>query len=182
MEKRLELFSSLAYAAAPVPATCDTTFLMPVPAIFIAANFAFAGIVHYNEIIEDYSHNIKSFLVITTIIAVLCSIFASSVFSAEGGIVSSFLLSLSLYCLIIIYIGLLSICGWTHTASYERDKEAKRMVSASIVKQIRFAIKQVKSEDWMGFIDHMLGFFESSTTSEATKKLFVHANADDIIK
>jgi hypothetical protein len=182
----LEPLSSLVYAAAqaPVAATIphDTTFLLPVPAIFIAANFAFAGIVHYNDVIEDYSHNIKSYLVVITIIAVLCSIFASSLFSQEGGGVSSFLLKLSLWCLIVIYGGLLAVCGYTHTRSYKRDKEGKRMVAASLLKQLRNTITKSKLDDWKGFVSYILAFFESGTTEVAKDMILTNISTESIVK
>ena len=108
----------------------DKLFSLPVSSIFIAANFALAGIIHYKDVIECYSNKIKMFLITMTLIPSICSIVCSKWFSWLWMPHSYhvYLILISLFCLITIYVVILFFCIFEQTNFYIKYKlEKKRM-------------------------------------------------------
>ena len=76
-------------------------FAFPISAVFIGANLAFAGIIHYSDLIKKVQIKIKTFLVILTITAGGFAVLASQWFLKNYWVGM-----ISIVLLFLVYIGI----------------------------------------------------------------------------
>ncbi len=101
-------------------------FLLPLSAIFVAANFAFVAISHVKDVLEDSSSDkMMRVLISLPIIAALCSIFSSSyILKLWPGDHSyhAFGFLGSVVCLVVTYFLVMGYCGYKYSNLYKKKR------------------------------------------------------------